>query len=189
MRIKSSNVHRSRSYYFCSWVWGTSFCIPCAKFTLRVATCRSVKPVRNGSDIVHLFTLSPVFWKSCPCECSSHIYREYFTINGWHACHGSNQILLKERVPTARPGWGSCCQFFVSMVRGDGNGFYCFLGRLFIDNYLLELSRCFFIVLFRPMAYQEDNNGFDRYDGFVVRIRGLPWSASQDEVANFLSGM
>ncbi len=26
-------------------------------------------------------------------------------------------------------------------------------------------------------------------DGCVVRVRGLPWSASQDEVANFLSGM
>ena len=39
------------------------------------------------------------------------------------------------------------------------------------------------------MSYQDDNNGYDRFDGFVVRIRGLPWSASQDEVANFLSGM
>ena len=39
------------------------------------------------------------------------------------------------------------------------------------------------------MSYKsEEGNGFDGYDGYVVRIRGLPWSASQEEVANFLSG-
>ena len=47
----------------------------------------------------------------------------------------------------------------------------------------IKTLRCF-----RIMSYHDDNNGYDRYDGYVVRIRGLPWSASQEEVANFLSG-
>ena len=32
----------------------------------------------------------------------------------------------------------------------------------------------------------DENGGGDHDEGFIVRIRGLPWSASHDEVANFL---
>lgn len=41
------------------------------------------------------------------------------------------------------------------------------------------------------MSYgKTENNGYEGYtDGHVVRIRGLPWSASTDEVASFLSGL
>ncbi|ELT99751.1 hypothetical protein CAPTEDRAFT_226859 [Capitella teleta] len=36
------------------------------------------------------------------------------------------------------------------------------------------------------MSFDENGGGDDRDEGFIVRIRGLPWSASHDEVANFL---
>lgn len=38
------------------------------------------------------------------------------------------------------------------------------------------------------MSFDENGGGDDRDEGFIVRIRGLPWSASHDEVANFLEG-
>jgi hypothetical protein len=34
----------------------------------------------------------------------------------------------------------------------------------------------------------DDNGCGDHDEGCIVRIRGLPWSASHDEVANFLEG-
>ena len=36
--------------------------------------------------------------------------------------------------------------------------------------------------------FQADGGMFDEEEGCVVRVRGLPWSASHEEVKNFLQG-
>lgn len=42
---------------------------------------------------------------------------------------------------------------------------------------------CFFSIIFKVAVRMSSSD-----EGYVVRVRGLPWSCTQEEVASFFSG-